>query len=276
MTMINLIEGDCLEVMTTIDDRCVDCIVTSPPYYKKMDYLSGADQIGFEATPQEYCQRLAEIYRSAHRVMKEGATMWIVIGDTYNNYSPMRSSIADKKNNATFPYQQRKKLVEGYREKELLGVPFMLAGAIRESGFVWRSLNIWHKPNCAYDSGSDRPTVSHEYVFQFVKASGNGRPYANCDRENGSVWSIGTEGYGGHPCPFPVALAQKIIKIASKPNDTVMDLMMGVGSSGVAALDSGRRFIGIERDPAFFSIAQSRLARHEAELKESLFYEAVA
>lgn len=257
--MVNLRLGDCLDLSNELEDGSVDLIVTSPPYYGKFDYQNGSNQIGLEATPREYIERLGAIYHALWRVMAEGATLWIVIADTYNNVSPVRKNQAERKSSIAPQGSARRKLVSGYREKELFGIPFLLVDKLRWHGFVWRSLNIWHKPACGYDRGTDRPTLNHEYVIQFVKAKGNGRPYANIGRIDGSVWTIPPESYKGHPCPFPVELAARIIRALPK-GLTVFDPMMGTGSSIVAAQSLGYDSIGFEVNPSYFAIAERRIA----------------
>lgn len=257
MNKINLRFGNCLDVLPEIDSDSVDAVVTSPPYFNKIDYGLGKNQLGLEDTPEEYCKRLAETFKEIYRVMSNGATLWIIIGDTYNNHSPIRKSISERKSNITVPYKNRRHLISGFREKELLGIPFMLKDYLREVGFIWRSLNIWYKPSFAYDSAQDRPTLNHEYIFQFVKSYGNGRPYANIDRIDGSVWSINPTNIKGHPCSFPLELAIKILN-AVKGN-TVLDPFMGAGVTGLACMQTNHDFIGIELNQDYFKIAEQLL-----------------
>lgn len=256
--MIDLRVGNCLDEMPLLPAECVDAIITSPPYFRKIDYGNGDDQLGLEATPQEYVRRLGKIYSECKRLLRDGGTLWIVINDTYNNSAPLRRNLSERKINKTVPFHTRRKLMEGYREKELLGIPFLLKDELRKDGWVWRSLNVWHKPNAAYDSGEDRPTINHEYVFQFVKARGSGRPYAKIGRMVHSVWTISPESFDGHPCPFPVELALRIVR-ALPEGSVVFDPMMGSGSTIVAAKQLGYPAVGIEVNPVFFALAKKRV-----------------
>lgn len=265
---VGLVLGDCMEVVQNMQDESIGAIITSPPYFRKIDYGNGENQLGLEKTPDEYIARLGLIFEQCFRVMENGATLWIIINDTYNNSAPLRKNLSERKNKSTVPFHTRRNLMDGYREKELLGIPFLLKDELRRRRFIWRSLNIWRKPTFSYDSGTDRPTINHEYVLQFVKALGNGRPYANVSRIDESVWDIAPESYGGHPCPFPVALASKIIRALPK-GTTVLDPMAGVFSTAISALQNGLDSISIEIKPTYFEIGQQRIDDEIAKIARS-------
>lgn len=263
--MIDLRCGDCCELTPTLESESQECIITSPPYFRKIDYQNGDNQIGLEQTPCEYVERLGLVYGECYRVLSEGGTLWIVINDTYNNSAPLRKSLAERKNNQTVPFHTRRKLMNGYREKELLGIPFLLKDELRRHGFIWRSTSIWHKPTYGYDSGEDRPTINHEYILQFVKAKGRGRPYANIGRINESVWTIEPESYEGHPCPFPVELAARIIRALPK-GARVFDPMAGSGSTLIAALELGYDATGFEINAGYVELIRKRIAEAQMQL----------
>lgn len=131
--------GDAAAVMDTLPAESVDCIVTSPPYYQQRDY--GAElQVGNESTPAEYVERLVTVFRSAYRLLKPAGALWVVLGDKYD-------------------------------KGRLLGMPWRVALALGDEGWLLRSDVIWHKPNAMPSSVKNRPTTDHEYVFFFTKNS---------------------------------------------------------------------------------------------------------
>ena len=166
-----IITGDCLEVLKTLPDESVNCSVTSPPYYGLRDY--GMDeQIGLEETPEEYIQKLVEVFREVRRVLKDDGTLWLNIGDTYahsirqsgEEYAGELARKSKGQIKAGF-----RPLQEGYKEKDLIGIPWMLAFALRNDGWYLRQDIIWHKPNPMPESVKDRCTKSHEYIFLLSK-----------------------------------------------------------------------------------------------------------
>jgi DNA modification methylase len=133
-----IIRGDAFETLRTLRSESVNCCVTSPPYYRLRDY--GAEgQIGLERTPDEYITRLVSVFDETKRVLRGDGTLWIVIADSY-------------------------------AEKQLIGVPWKLAFALRENGWYLRSAIVWHKPNPIPESCRDRPSRSYEHIFLLSKS----------------------------------------------------------------------------------------------------------
>lgn len=163
-----ILNGDCLEMLKTLPDNSIDCCVTSPPYYALRDY--GIDgQIGLEETPEKYIEKMTEVFMEVYRVLKDDGTLWLNIGDSYNgNKNGNTENIKHKKvsdsNNFT------KKLWDGAKPKDLIGIPWMLAFSLRNAGWYLRQDIIWHKPNPMPESVTDRCTKSHEYIFLFSKS----------------------------------------------------------------------------------------------------------
>lgn len=133
-----ILQGDALSWLRQLPDACVDTVMTSPPYFRQRDY-SGQDQIGREATPPQYVARLVEVFAECLRVVKPTGSAWLVLGDKYDN-------------------------------GELLGMPWRVALAMREQGWILRSDVIWHKPNAMPSAVKTRPTTDHEYVFFFSRS----------------------------------------------------------------------------------------------------------
>lgn len=165
---------DCLSGLKTLPDNCVDCCVTSPPYYALRDY--GVDgQIGLEETPQAYIDRLTEVFMEVHRVLKPEGTLWVNLGDSYaTGTTAARQQSPNPGVGANRPEAQnsvpRLGTPEGCKTKDLLGIPWMLAFSLRNAGWYLRQDIIWHKPNPMPESVTDRCTKSHEYIFLLSKS----------------------------------------------------------------------------------------------------------
>lgn len=134
----SIIESDANDCLAQFPDDSIDCIVTSPPYYQQRDY-STAIQIGNEPTAEQYITRLKEVFAQALRILKPTGTLWLNLGDKYD-------------------------------KGELLGLPWRVAFALKDVGWLLRSDIIWHKPNAVPSSVKNRPTTDHEYVFLFAKS----------------------------------------------------------------------------------------------------------
>jgi len=170
-----VIQGDCLSVLKEIPDECINCCVTSPPYYALRDYgVEG--QIGLEETPEEYIQKLVEVFREVKRVLKNDGTLWVNIGDSYNGYKGnANSQYNDSAYVGGHGFHPTRKAGYGLecknlKQKDLIGIPWMLAFALRADGWYLRQDIIWHKPNPMPESVRDRCTKSHEYIFLLSKS----------------------------------------------------------------------------------------------------------
>jgi site-specific DNA-methyltransferase (adenine-specific) len=138
--------GDAAEQLQQLPAAAVDTIVTSPPYYRQRDYTS-TQQLGQEATPAEYVRRLVAILEECRRVLVDTGSLWIVLGDKYVDV-------------------------------QQLGIPWRVALALIDAGWILRSDIIWHKPNAMPSAVKNRPTTDHEYVFFLTKSK---RYYYNAD-----------------------------------------------------------------------------------------------
>ena len=169
---------DCLQGLKQLPDNCVDCCVTSPPYYALRDY--GVDgQIGLEETPQKYIEKLTNVFMEVFRVLKEQGTLWLNIGDSYwgggwrNAQFNEHSGDIQKGSKGTHCgdiMPPCKGYQGGYKPKDLIGIPWMLAFSLRNAGWYLRQDIIWHKPNPMPESVTDRCTKAHEYIFLLSKS----------------------------------------------------------------------------------------------------------
>mgnify|MGYP000849309579 FL=1 len=165
-----IICGDALETLKNFPDESISCCITSPPYYGLRDYHKKG-QIGREKTVEEYLDRLVAVFREVRRVLKKDGTCFIVIGDSYAGTSSkkeQRDPKYPKGRNGQNPSITQKVL--GYKSKDLMGIPWRLAFALREDGWYLRSDIIWHKENAMPEACKDRPTRSYEHIFLLSKS----------------------------------------------------------------------------------------------------------
>lgn len=162
--------GDALAVLKGLPDGSVNCCVTSPPYYALRDY--GVDgQIGRESSPKEYVSRLTEVFAEVRRVLRPDGTLWLNLGDTYAGKGNQGDAV-DPKNPKGRNGQAiaLNRVVEGCKSKDLIGIPWMAAFALRYDGWYLRNDIIWMKENPMPESVKDRCTRCHEHIFLFSKS----------------------------------------------------------------------------------------------------------
>lgn len=175
---MNIIEfGDCREIMRRWAKEGIKAqtCVTSPPYYGLRDY--GHDgQIGLEETPEQYIDAMVDVFRCVRDVLEDNGTVWLNIGDSYYNYRPgkgqslVKQSVSNTKQDLPDTCARRGNKLDGLKEKDLIGIPWMLAFALRADGWYLRQDIIWHKPNPMPESVKDRCTKAHEYIFLLSKS----------------------------------------------------------------------------------------------------------
>lgn len=267
--------GDCIEIMKSMEDGSINCCVTSPPYFGLRDYgVEG--QIGLENTPEEYIEKLINVFREVRRILRDDGTLWLNIGDSYG------------------------------KDKSLIGIPWLLAFALRADGWCLRQDIIWHKPNAMPESVRDRCTKSHEYLFLLSKCSkyffnheafkedavsdhpaGN-RNHKYSDqyeeekhhsqihrtkaglkaltgvkwtkRNRRTVWSITTKPYkDAHFATFPPGLVQPCILAACPEGGTVIDPFGGSGTTAGVAISMGRKAILCEINHQYAHLVNRRI-----------------
>ena len=179
-----LYQGDALETLKQMEDESIHCCVTSPPYWGLRDY--GVDgQLGLEPTPDEYVAKMVEVFREVKRVLRDDGTLWLNLGDSYmgswGNYAPTgkggqrakqverwRRGAYEGKEDWRPPTSMKQ---EGIKPKDLVGIPWMVAFALRADGWYLRQDIIWHKVNAMPESVKDRCTKAHEYIFLLAKSA---------------------------------------------------------------------------------------------------------
>lgn len=175
---VRIINADVMAGLAQLADQSVHACVTSPPYFGLRNY--GVDgQIGLEPTPDAFVARLVAVFREVRRVLRSEGSLWLNLGDTYCNSDKwggggVNSGKHTKAEGGKVPSWEgvRRKWsgVPGLKPKDLIGIPWMVAFALRADGWWLRSANIWAKPNGMPESQKDRPVIGHEYVFQLTKA----------------------------------------------------------------------------------------------------------
>jgi DNA modification methylase len=288
--------GDCLEVLCGLPDGVAQTCVTSPPYYGLRDY-GCAGQIGLEATPDAYVARLVDVFREVRRVLRDDGTLWLNLGDSYASDSKWGGATGGKHVKALHGEAGagRGKRQTGMKDKDLIGIPWMVAFALRADGWWLRQDIIWHKPNPMPESVGDRCTKAHEYVFLLTKSAryfydsaaiaeeaergdagsrfdqgktaqhqldrqASGARIDDGRRNARSVWPIATQPFrGAHFAIMPPALAERCIKAGSRPGDMVLDPFGGAGTTGLVADRLGRSATLIELNQEYARLARERI-----------------
>ncbi|EKG40525.1 DNA modification methylase [Pseudomonas syringae pv. avellanae str. ISPaVe013] len=172
-----ILVGDCIDMMRTLPDESVHTCVTSPPYYGLRDY--GVDgQIGLEETPAEFIARLVDVFREVRRVLRADGTIWVNMGDSYTSVaggyaeggSAGKHDVVSLATRGAVRRGHRRTPPDGFKAKDLMGMPWRLAFALQDDGWYLRQDIIWNKPNPMPESVRDRCTKSHEYIFLLSKS----------------------------------------------------------------------------------------------------------
>lgn len=167
---VTLYCGDALDVLRTMPDQDVDCIVTSPPYFGLRDYGSEG-QYGLEASPAEYVETMRAVLSEARRVLADDGTLWLNIGDSYYSGRGASTGVDEKNPARRFGVRSLDKGGASWASpKNLLGIPWRVALALQDDGWILRNDIIWNKPNGMPESVNDRLATKHEHLFMFSKS----------------------------------------------------------------------------------------------------------
>lgn len=303
---MNKIEfGDCRDTMRRWAEEGVraQMCVTSPPYFGLRDY-GHPGQLGLEQTPEEYIAAMVEVFRCVRDVLADDGTLWVNIGDSYASTGGHGSIGANSQRagRSNVEVQNARKGYaggDGIKTKDLIGIPWMLAFALRADGWYLRQDIIWSKPNPMPESVRDRCTKAHEYVFLLSKSEryfydhksiledakwerwgdqtvvkeqqGTAKWIGHKSKEElqaigkknrRSVWTVATKPYkGAHFATFPPALIEPCILAGSRPGDIVLDPFMGSGTTAAVALQHGRQYLGCELNPEYKPLQDERIAK---------------
>lgn len=298
--MNKIIFGDCRDSMRALFAQGVkvQTCVTSPPYWGLRDYgVNG--QLGLEATPAEYVSNMVEVFSLVWELLADDWTLWLNLGDSYaanRGYQVPSTKGGPKHGDSQAAGGKGATVPSGLKPKDLVGIPWMVAFALRADGWYLRQDIIWHKPSPMPESVRDRCTKAHEYMFLLSK---RGRYYFNADaiqeesagrtdfgsmnrigrtnaggewkspepderltRNKRSVWTVASEPYSeGHFAVFPTALIEPCIMAGSRIGDIVFDPFIGSGTTAQVAEALGRRWLGCELNEAYGKLQKDRTAQ---------------
>ena len=300
--------GDCRKTLSTLKAQITTGIaekprmcVTSPPYYGLRDYGGEDNQIGQEQSPEEFVEELVDVFRKVRDVLTDDGTLWLNIGDSYYNYRKdgciPKQTFSESRQDLPKTTPRRSNKLVGYKDKDLIGIPWMLAFALRADGWYLRQDIIWHKPNPMPESVKDRCTKSHEYIFLLSKSKYYHydneaikepvkQDWGTRDRTNGkyhnpgtglqphsgltksytkrnkrSVWSVNKKPYkGAHFATYPPELIRPCILAGSERGDIILDPFLGSGTTAMVAKDLGRSYIGCELNEDYASLQSARIS----------------
>ena len=304
---VQLYHGDACAALAAMPAESVNCIVTSPPYFGLRDY--GMDgQIGAEPSPAEFVSALVSVFREARRVLADDGTLWLNLGDSYSGswgnqgrkeergtQRPINKPMMQPVHDGRYGDTERRNtgaIRPGMPPaKNLMGIPWRVAFALQDDGWILRNDIIWAKPNAMPESVTDRLSTRHEHVFMFSKklrywfdldpirephVSSPGREgenfmrgqkairpvgpnsgaYSEHGRNPGDVWTIATQPFSeAHFATMPPALAERCIQAGCKPGGVVLDPFSGSGTTGQAAARHGRRYVGIDLNRDYLDLS---------------------
>ena len=259
---LTVIEGDAQMVLKSLPDRCIQAVVTSPPYWGIRDY-NVAGQVGSEPILNDYIRRLLAIFSEIRRLLKDTGVVWLNIGDVYA--SGNRKYRAPDAKYSQRALQNRPATPKGLKPKDLLGIPWRVAFALQRRGWYLRTEVVWNKFNAMPESVRDRPSRCHEYIFLLTKSERY--RFSRTRLEDGNsgvrrtVWDIrtGRSRLNGHHAAFPEALVRPCVIASTYKDDLVLDPFCGTATVGRVCVELQRRFIGIELNPRYARAAAKSL-----------------
>ena len=300
-----ILYGDCRRTLCAFLPKSARMCVTSPPYYGLRNYGDEQYQLGQEQTPEKFIDNLVNVFKEVKNVLTDDGTCWVNLGDSYYNYRPGRGqglakqTVSTTKQDLPDVCPRRGNRLEGLKEKDLIGIPWMFAFAMRADGWYLRQDIIWHKPNPMPESVRDRCTKAHEYIFLFSKNKNYhydneaikepAKDWGTRDRTQGkyhnpgtglsphsgltksyekrnkrSVWSVTKKPYkGAHFATYPAELIEPCILAGSEEGDIVLDPFMGSGTTAAVAKSLGRNYIGCELHEEYGELIQKRIDEYE-------------
>ena len=268
--------GDCRDTLPAFIDKA-RCCVTSPPYYGLRNYGDESNQIGQENTPEEYIQEMVNVFEDVKNILHDDGVLFLNIGDSYYNYRPGKAYVKQtlSKTNQDLPTvsPKRSNKLTNYKEKDLIGIPWMLAFALRSDGWYLRQDIIWHKPNPMPESVKSRCTKSHEYIFLFSKTKkyyfDHKGIMEDATKQEGlrakrSVWTQSADSAPSseHFATYPRKLIEPCVIAGSPKGGLVLDPFAGLGTTGIVAENLGRDSIMIELSKEYIKEMRKRITKY--------------
>lgn len=263
---LRVVSGNCLTILPTLEAGTVQCCVTSPPYWGLRDY-DHADQIGSEPSPDLYVENLVRVFREVRRTLTDTGTLWLNVGDGYarNGGTGKHGPNAIVGNTKRMIQRRNCKVPEvwGLKDRDLMGMPWRVAFALQNDGWILRSRITWIKKTAMPESVKNRPTNATEEIFLFAKSPNYYYDPQGVREESGAnlrnYWVLGPDPSNHrHPAAFPRELARRCILLGSREGDWVLDPFGGSGTTGVVANTCGRHAILIELNPEYVATAKGR------------------
>jgi len=264
---------------------------------KKCGAIRQDQQLGLEETPKQYVESMVRVFRLVRELLTDDGTLWVNIGDSYS--SGGRTSTTNQSLRGDTEYGvKRPPVIEGIKQKDLIGIPWMLAFALREDGWYLRQDIIWHKPNPMPESVRDRCTKAHEYIFLLSKSpkyyfdndaikeeakttpvmrnknaegyqanypkgnrfSEGDRVWGDGKRNKRDVWSVNVKPYkGAHFATYPVDLIEPCIKAGCPDGGIVLDPFMGSGTTAQVAIANNKQYLGCELNTEYKYLQDQRI-----------------
>jgi site-specific DNA-methyltransferase (cytosine-N4-specific) len=272
---VSILTGDSRTLLPTLPADSIQCCVTSPPYWGLRDYEHD-QQIGAEPSPREYVDNLVDVFDAVHRVLRPDGTVWLNVGDGYARNGGQGNCGPNAKVGNTKKMIQKRNCkvpeVWGLKDRDLMGLPWRVAFALQEAGWILRSRIVWIKKTAMPESVKNRPTNATEELFLFAKQPGYYYDSKGVREESGAnlrnYWRLGPDPSGaGHPAAFPRELARRCILLGSRPGDTILDPFGGSGTTGAVAQEEDRNAILIELNPNYNELAKKRVKSSQRRLR---------
>jgi DNA modification methylase len=295
---IKILQGNCLETLSSLEEKSVNTCVTSPPYWGLRDYGNG-DQLGQEETPEKFVESLVNVFREVRRVLRDDGTVWLNLGDSYCGTGHKGDTIDSRYEGRNGQKVALNNKIQGLKSKDLVGIPWRVAFALQADGWYLRQDIIWHKPNPMPESVTDRCTKAHEYIFLLSKSpkyyydneaikedsaesskdrlnqdiknqkgssrvpgktNGTMNAVGGEKRNKRSVWSIPVASYSeAHFATYPPKLIKPCILAGCPEGGTVLDPFGGSGTTAQVASNLNRNAILCELNPEYVEISKGRL-----------------
>jgi DNA modification methylase len=295
---IKILQGNCLETLSSLEEKSVNTCVTSPPYWGLRDYGNG-DQLGQEETPEKFTENLVKLFREVRRVLRDDGTVWLNLGDSYCGTGHKGDTIDSRYEGCNGQKVALNNKIQGLKSKDLVGIPWRVAFALQADGWYLRQDIIWSKPNPMPESVTDRCTKAHEYIFLLSKSpkyyydseaikedsaesskdrlnqdiknqkgsirvpgktNGTMNAVGGEKRNKRSVWAVATQSYSeAHFATYPPELIKPCILAGCPEGGTVLDPFGGSGTTAQVASNLNRNAILCELNPEYVEIAKGRL-----------------
>lgn len=262
---VRLRVGDAAEVVAAMPPASVNCVVTSPPYWGLRDYRI-AGQYGAESTVDRYVTRLADLFDEVGRVLSPEGTVWLNLGDcfggSWGNYVADGSAARTASARAATGYGVHRPPQSARRSKDLVGVPWRVAFSLQERGWLLRNAVVWEKPNARPESVRDRLAQRYELMFLLTRSETHWLSSDGSGADDVTdLWRVAAgRSRTGHPAAGTLEIARRCVRLSCPRGGVVLDPFCGSGTTGLAALEHGCSFVGIDLDPACCALADRRLA----------------